>query len=75
MKRDLNYRLIARTYREFLIPTLAMTMANNMALFVDSVLISTFLGVARMPVIQLCYPVDAFVNMIYWMVHGSRMNA
>ena len=66
--KDKKYRLIARTYREFLLPTLAMTMANNMALFVDSVLVSTFLGVARMPAIQLCYPVVSFVNMIYWMV-------
>lgn len=66
--KDMKYRLTARTYREFLLPTLAMTMANNLALFVDSVLVSTFLGVSRMPVIQLCYPVDAFVNMIYWMV-------
>ena len=63
-----KYRLISEKYREFFWPTIAMTMANNLALFVDSVLVSTFLGVGRMPAIQLCFPIVAFVNMFYWML-------
>lgn len=63
-----RYQLIAKKYREFFWPTIAMTMANNLALFVDSVLVSTFLGVGRMPAIQLCFPIVAFVNLFYWML-------
>ena len=66
--KDRNYRLIGEKYREFFWPALAMAMANNMAVFVDSVLVSLFLGADRMPAIQLCYPMDAFVNMMYWML-------
>ena len=63
-----RYKLITRKYKEFFWPTLAMTMANNMALFVDSVLVSTFIGVDKMPAVQLCFPIVAFVNMVYWML-------
>ncbi len=63
-----KYKLISQKYREFFLPTLAMTVANNIALFVDSVLVSTFLGIEKMPAIQICFPVLAFVNMVYWML-------
>lgn len=65
---DKRYKLITKKYKEFFWPTLAMTMANNMALFVDSVLVSTFIGVDKMPAVQLCFPIVAFVNMVYWML-------
>ncbi len=65
---DNRYKLISKKYKDFFWPTLAMTMANNMALFVDSVLVSTFVGVERMPAVQLCFPIVAFVNMVYWML-------
>lgn len=65
---DNRYKLISKKYKDFFWPTLAMTMANNMALFVDSVLVSTFIGVEKMPAVQLCFPVVAFVNMVYWML-------
>ncbi|MBR6044191.1 MAG: hypothetical protein IKP47_01005 [Ruminococcus sp.] len=65
---DNRYKLISKKYKDFFWPTLAMTMANNMALFVDSVLVSTFIGVEKMPAVQLCFPIVAFVNMVYWML-------
>ena len=65
---DLKYRLIGRKFREFFLPTLSMALANNMALFVDSVLVSRLLGISRMPAIQLCAPVVTFVNLVYWML-------
>ena len=65
---DRKYQLINEKFREFFWPALAMSMANNMAIFVDSVLVSHFLGADKMPAIQLCYPMDAFVNMMYWML-------
>lgn len=68
MNDDLKYRLIGRKFREFFLPTLSMALANNMALFVDSVLVSRLLGISRMPAIQLCSPIVTFVNMVYWML-------
>ena len=68
MNNDLRYRLIGRKFREFFLPTLSMALANNMALFVDSVLVSQLLGIARMPAIQLCSPIVTFVNLVYWML-------
>lgn len=68
MNNDLKYRLIGRKFREFFLPTLSMALANNMALFVDSVLVSRLLGISRMPAIQLCSPIVTFVNMVYWML-------
>ncbi len=65
---DLRYKLIGRKFREFFLPTLSMALANNMALFVDSVLVSRLLGISRMPAIQLCSPICTFVNMVYWML-------
>lgn len=65
---DLRYRLISRKFREFFLPTLSMALANNMALFVDSVLVSRLLGITRMPAIQLCSPIVTFVNLVYWML-------
>ena len=66
--KDRKYRLVNKKYREFFWPALAMAVANNIAVFVDSVLVSHFLGADKMPAIQLCYPMDAFVNMMYWML-------
>ena len=68
MNKDLKYRLIGRKFREFFFPTLSMALANNMALFVDSVLVSRLLGISRMPAIQLCSPIVTFVNLVYWML-------
>ena len=68
MKKDLKYRLIDRKFREFFLPTLSMALANNMALFIDSVLVSRLLGISHMPAIQLCSPIVTFVNMVYWML-------
>ena len=65
---NLRYRLILRKYREFLLPTLLMTTANNLTSFVDTLLISAFLGVERMPAVQLCFPVVAFVSMFHGML-------
>ena len=68
MNNDLKYRLVGRKFREFFLPTLSMALANNMALFVDSVLVSRLLGISRMPAIQLCSPIVTFVNLVYWML-------
>ncbi len=65
---SLRYRLIQKKYREFLLPTLLITTANNLTSFVDMLLISAFLGANRMPAVQLCFPVVAFVSVFHGMI-------
>lgn len=58
----LRYRLILKKYRDFLLPTLHMTTANNLTTFVDTLLVSAFLGVDRVPAVQLCFPTLILLN-------------
>lgn len=60
--RSMSYTLITRKYRELFLPTLAITMSNNLAAFIDTILVSLFLGVNRMPAVQLCFPALALMN-------------
>lgn len=52
-------------------------MANNMATFVDALLVSTFLGVRRLPAVQLCFPIVAFTSLFHGMfgIGGSLIAA
>ena len=77
MKNELNYRLITKKYRQFFLPTLAITTANNLAAFADTILVSVFLGVGRMPAIQLCFPAMALLNFFQTMfgIGGSLLAA
>ena len=68
-----KYQLVSDKFREFFLPTLFMTMANNLAIFVDSVLTSKFLGVDKIPAIEFCYPYVSLINMIYWMLGFGGM--
>ena len=62
-----RYQLITDKFREFFFPTLSISMANNMAALVDAMLVSTFLGVNRLPAVQLCFPVVALTSLFYGM--------
>ena len=53
MNDALKYRLIGRKFQEFFLPTLSMALANNMALFVDSVLASRLLVIDRIASVPL----------------------
>ena len=77
MMNKLDYYLITKKYREFFLPTLAITMANNLAAFADTILVSVFLGVGRMPAVQLCFPAVALLNFFQTMfgIGGSLLAA
>ena len=77
MMNELNYHLITKKYRELFLPTLAITMSNNLAAFADTILVSVFLGVNRMPAVQLCFPVMAFLSYFQTMfgIGGSLLAA
>ncbi len=72
---DLKYRLISRKFREGLLLALFMILANNMTLFVDSILVSNLLGASGLPAIQLCFPVITLACMVCGMlgIGGSRI--
>ncbi|MBE5848877.1 MAG: hypothetical protein E7298_01755 [Lachnospiraceae bacterium] len=72
-----RYQLITDKFREFFFPTLSISMANNMAAFVDALLVSTFLGVRRLPAVQLCFPIVAFTSLFHGMfgIGGSLIAA
>ena len=62
-ENGIDYYLITNKYREFFFPVLMIAMAKYLTTFVDSVLISTFLGVDRMPAVNLCFPVVCFISL------------
>ena len=67
-ENGIDYRLITDKYREFFFPVLMIAMAKYLTTFVDSVLVSTFLGVERMPAVNLCFPVVCFISLFHGMV-------
>ena len=74
---DINYDLITKKYREFFFPVLCIAMSKYLTSFVDSALVSSFLGVDRMPSISLCFPVVCFISLFHGMfgIGGSLIAA
>ena len=63
-----NYELLRSKFTEFFLPTLFTSMAGNICLFVDGLIVSFLLGAGNLSAIQIVAPVATFVNMIYWMI-------
>ena len=63
-----NYELLKCKFSEFFLPTLFTSMAGNICLFVDGLIVSFLLGAGNLSAIQLVAPVITFVNLIYWMI-------
>ena len=63
-----NYDLLNSKFREFLLPTVFTSMAGNISIFIDSILVSMFIGTVSLSVMQVIAPVTTLVNLIYWMV-------
>ena len=68
MEFQRNYNLINSKFWEFFFPTLFTSMAGNVCLFIDTVLISFFLGSTSLSAIQVISPLTTFVNLLYWTV-------
>ena len=75
--KEINYSLITKKYREFFFPVLLIAMSKYLTTFVDSALVSTFLGVERMPAVSLCFPVVCFISLFHGMfgIGGSLIAA
>ena len=63
-----NYELLRSKFSEFFLPTLFTSMAGNICLFVDGLIVSFLLGAGNLSAIQIVAPVATFVNLIYWMI-------
>ena len=63
-----NYSLLRSKFKEFFIPTLFTSMAGNICLFVDGLIVSFLIGAGNLAPIQSVAPVITFVNLIYWMI-------
>lgn len=63
-----RYDLLKSKFNEFLLPTLLTTMANNICLFSDSLIVSFLIGSFNLAAIQVVVPIVTFVNLIYWAI-------
>ena len=63
-----NYELLKSKFSEFFLPTLFTSMAGNICLFVDGLIVSFLIGAGNLAPIQFVAPVITFVNLIYWMI-------
>ena len=63
-----NYELLRSKFGEFFFPTLFTSMAGNICLFVDGLIVSFLIGASNLAPIQIVAPVITFVNLIYWMI-------
>lgn len=63
-----NYQLLNNKFKEFFIPTLFTSMAGNISIFIDSVLVCLLVGVINLSVMQVIEPVSTLLNLLYWMI-------
>lgn len=63
-----NYELLKSKFGEFFLPTLFTSMAGNICLFVDGLIVSFLIGAGNLSAIQIVAPVITFINLIYWMI-------
>lgn len=63
-----RYDLLSSKFNEFFLPTLMTSMAGNICLFIDSIIVSFLIGAVNLSAIQVASPLITFVNLIYWMV-------
>ena len=63
-----NYNLLRSKFKEFFLPTLFTSMAGNICLFVDGLIVTFLIGAGNLAPIQSVAPVITFVNLLYWMI-------
>lgn len=63
-----NYKLISGKFKEFFLPTLLMSMAINISVFIDTLIVGNTLGSINISAMALIAPIITFINLIYWMI-------
>lgn len=68
MQYKRNYKLIDSKFWQYYFPTLFSIFAGNMAIFIDSLIVSSLIGVEALSGMQIMFPLSCFVNLWYWML-------
>ena len=68
MRFERNYNLLNKKYWDFLIPTLLTVMTGNIALIIDSIIVSTLVGTVSLSGIQVIEPLSSFFSLLCWMI-------
>ncbi len=63
-----NYKLLRSKFKEFFLPTLLTSMAGNICLFADGLIVSFLIGADSLSAIQIITPLVTFINLVYWMI-------
>ena len=63
-----RYDLLKSKFNEFLLPSLLTTMANNICLFSDALVVSFLIGSFNLAAIQIVVPIITFIDLICWAV-------
>ena len=63
-----RYNLLKSKFDEFLLPSLLTTMANNICLFFDALIVSFLIGYFNLAAIQVVVPTITFIDLICWAV-------
>ena len=63
-----RYDLLSSKFNEFFLPTLMTSMAGNICLFIDSIIVSFLIGAVNLSAIQVTSPLLTFINLIYWTI-------
>ena len=68
MMYERRYNLLKSKFNEFLLPSLLTTMANNICLFIDALMVSFLIGYFNLAAIQIVVPTITFIDLICWAV-------
>jgi Na+-driven multidrug efflux pump/anti-sigma regulatory factor (Ser/Thr protein kinase) len=61
-----RYDLLRSKFDEFLLPSLLTTMANNVCIFSDALIVSFLIGSFNLAAIQVVIPTVTFIDLICW---------
>ena len=61
-----RYNLLKSKFNEFLLPSLLTTMANNVCIFSDALIVSFLIGSLNLAAIQVVIPTVSFIDLICW---------
>lgn len=68
METDRKFLIANTKFKQMLLPTLFMATANNVSLFVDSVVTSNLCGSDRLAAIQITTPIEAVLSFMIWTI-------
>lgn len=68
MRSFKNYNIANAKFRELFLPTILMASANNLTVFLNSVVTSRLCGEDRLAAIQIASPLESLLSLIIWTI-------